>query len=86
MNIEHLLKALANPRRLAILKMLSERKESSVTKIARRINLSVRSTSKHLLLLRRAEVLERRQISLVAWYRLAPGVHDIVRVVLKHLS
>ncbi|MBI5220938.1 MAG: helix-turn-helix transcriptional regulator [Candidatus Liptonbacteria bacterium] len=46
--LEKCLKALANRRRLAILKYLQKKKEASVAAISEEIELSFRSTSKHL--------------------------------------
>ncbi len=46
--LEKQLKALANRRRLAILKYLKSKREASVGDIAEEINLSFKSTSKHL--------------------------------------
>lgn len=69
--LEKTMKALANRRRLAILKFLKYAGRASVGDIAREINLSFKATSKHLGILRAANVLEREQISLEMWYFLA---------------
>lgn len=66
--ITRLLKALANERRLRILKVLFEKKTLTVGEISEKINLSFRSTSRHLLLLERAGVLERKQIKTSVFY------------------
>lgn len=68
--LEKTLKALANRRRLAIIKYLKEHKEASVGDIAGAINLSFRSTSKHLAVLSAADIVEREQRSLQMFYRL----------------
>lgn len=72
-NLERLLKAVANRRRLAILKYLKRNKEASVAEIAEAIRLSVKATSKHLGVLAGADVVERDQRSLFAFYRIAPS-------------
>ena len=69
-DIEKLLKALANNRRLAILKLIKRKKEVNVGTIATEIKLSFRSTSRHLKLLVLANILDREQIGLEVKYSL----------------
>ncbi len=80
--LERTLKALANRRRLAILKYLKEKKEATVGDIASEIKLSFRSTSKHLSVLSAADILEKDQRSLRMFYYLAvvqkPAVKHII--------
>lgn len=61
-------KALANERRLKIIKILTLDKELSVSEIAERIDLSLKSTSKHLLILERTGFLKNRMVSLNIFY------------------
>jgi len=70
-NLEKQLKALANRRRLAILKYLKKVRQAPVGEIAGEINLSVKATSKHLNILAAADILEREQRSLSVFYRLS---------------
>ncbi len=67
--IEKVLKALANKRRLAILKFIKKRKQANVSEIAGEIKLSFRSTSRHLRVLVSANILDREQIILQGIYR-----------------
>lgn len=69
--LEKTLKALANRRRLAIIKYLKNNREAPVGKIAHEINLSFRSTSKHLGVLTAADILDKEQRSLQMFYRLS---------------
>jgi DNA-binding transcriptional ArsR family regulator len=69
-NLEKILKALANQRRLAILKYLKKHQEASVGEIAHEINLSFKSTSKHLNILATVNIIERDQRNLYVLYRL----------------
>ncbi len=62
------MKALANRRRLAILKYLKNRKPAMVGSIAREIELSFKATSKHLGVLRAAEIVDREQTGLEMRY------------------
>ena len=61
-------KAVANERRVRILRMLFKEGEMSVSQISRRINLSFKSTSRHLLRLEDVGLVKRRQDSLWVYY------------------
>jgi len=65
------MKAFANRRRLAILKFLKKNGRAPVGDIAREIDLSFKSTSKHLAVLIGAGLVDRNQISLQMWYEIA---------------
>ncbi|OGY59146.1 MAG: hypothetical protein A3B23_00500 [Candidatus Colwellbacteria bacterium RIFCSPLOWO2_01_FULL_48_10] len=67
---EKVLKSLANRRRLEIIKYLKEHDEASVGEIAGKIKLSFKSTSRHLAVLLSADVIERNQRSVSAYYSL----------------
>jgi len=70
-NLEKILKALANRRRLAILEYLKNHREAPVGEIAHEISLSFKATSKHLGILAVADIVERDQRNLQVFYRLA---------------
>ena len=76
--LEKILKALANKRRLAIIKYLKEEKEAVVGDVARIIRLSFKSTSKHLSVLRAADIIEREQRGPLVFYFLNPNKHTLV--------
>lgn len=82
---EKILKALANKRRLLIIKFLKERKEASVGQIADAINLSFRSTSKHLSILLAVDIVEREQRNLLVFYYLTKNQRPIVNSILKFI-
>ena len=69
--LERELKALANKRRLAILKFLKKNKEASVGEISRAIKLSFKSTSRHLAVLFGAAIFNKDQKGLEAYYKIA---------------
>ena len=81
-DFEKELKALANKRRLAIIKYLKRAHEASVGEMAEEISLSLRSTSRHLAVLTSASVIESDQRGLYVFYRLAaklrPATKSIV--------
>ena len=83
--LEKVLKSLANRRRLAILGYLKERRRASVGEIAGAIKLSFRATSKHLIILSAADILDKEQQSLQIYYRLAdslpPAAKSIISLV-----
>ena len=77
--LEKILKALANQRRLAILKFLKSKKEASVGDIASEINLSVKATSKHLYILSSIDILEKEKRSLQIFYKLSNNQLPVVK-------
>ena len=84
--LEKIFKGLANRRRLAIIQLLSRKKELPVAEIAREIHPSFTSTSKHLGMLRQLDILDRRQESLTVYYRLAVPLPTVVKSVLFTIS
>lgn len=83
--LEKQLKALANRRRLAILKYLKEKREAPVAEIADEIKLSFKATSKHLGVLAAIDIVERDQRSAQMFYRLASTHPPSVRYIISLL-
>ena len=81
--LEKVLKALANRRRIAILQYLKRVGTAPVGDIADAIKLSFKATSKHLLILSNADIVEKEQISLSMIYSLAQHTHPLVRQLLS---
>lgn len=79
------LKALANRRRLAAISFLKKSKEANVTDIAEAINLSIKSTSRHLTVLSGADLLERDQRSSEVFYRLSDQIPSVFSTIIKSL-
>ena len=84
-DIEKQMKALANARRLAILKYLKKTREATVGDIAEEIKLSFKATSKHLGILYAAGMLEKDQRSLAIHYRLSKAAHPVAKHMLSIL-
>jgi len=82
---EKTLKALANRRRLQIIKYLKKEKEATVGEIAGYLKLSFKSTSKHLLILMNADILGKDQRSVSAFYSLAANKPLLIRGVIAEL-
>lgn len=82
--LEKILKTLANKRRLAIICYLKKKSEARVGDIADAINLSFTSTSKHLVQLFNADILERNQKKLEMWYKLASKQNNIVNYIISN--
>lgn len=66
--LEKQYKALANHRRLAIIKFLKSRDKATVGEIAKEIRLRIKSTSKHLRVLAGADFVDSEQQSLYVFY------------------
>ena len=84
--LEKIFKGMANRRRLAIIQLLTKEEELPVAEIARRIKLSFTSTSKHLGLLHRLDILDRRQKSLTVFYRISADIPSVAKQVLVTIS
>jgi DNA-binding transcriptional ArsR family regulator len=69
--LEKIAKAFANRRRLLIVAYLKSVGKAPVWRIAGEIGLSLKATSRHLVILERVEILEKRQFRLEVFYRLA---------------
>ena len=80
--LERKLKALANRRRLAILKFLNKTTKASVGNIAREIKLSFKSTSRHLSVLLLVDIVEKDQQGLMAFYSLVTPVSHPTKQIL----
>mgnify|MGYP001562358665 CR=1 len=83
--LERSLKALANKRRLAILRFIRNEKESSVGDIAEKIKLSFNATSKHLGILSSANITEKEQRSLQMFYRISDDLPEVIRHIISIL-
>lgn len=83
--IERKLRALANKRRLAIIKYLKTKKEAPVGDIAEEIGLSFKSTSRHLAILSSANILDKEQRSLQVFYSVASLLPPFIRQVVSEL-
>ena len=83
--LEPLLKALANRRRLALLRHIKHNPDISVSVLAKSIRLSIKATSKHLGILSRAKIVEHKQRSLRIFYRLASPLPNGVREIITLL-
>jgi DNA-binding transcriptional ArsR family regulator len=83
---EKLLKALANQRRLAILKFLNNKARASVGDVADEIKLSFKSTSKHLGILRAVGIIDREQVNLQMYYSLNKPLNKIVNTTISTFS
>lgn len=84
-DLEKILRALANRRRLVILKLLKEKHEVSVSDIASHLRLSFRSTSRHLATLRIAGVVDREQKGLAVYYRISDDHHPVLKRILEYV-
>jgi DNA-binding transcriptional ArsR family regulator len=79
------MKAFANRRRIAIVKLLKKGRPIPVTSIASEIKLSVKATSKHLSVLSAAGVVDREQKSVQIFYFLASDMPALARKIIAEL-
>ena len=79
--LEKQLKALANQRRLKIIKILKTKHALSVGEVALEIKLSFKATSKHLIILHRANFIERNQQSLVVYYQISKTSNPLLQTI-----
>lgn len=83
--LEKILKAMANSRRLAILRYLKFHKEASVGEMANEINLSIKATSKHMGILSALDILEKDQRNLQVFYRISSNKNSLFKHLLSIL-
>ena len=83
--LEKILKSVANRRRLAILAYLSKKGSANVGEIAEHIKLSFKSTSRHLAVLRGADLVDRDQIGLETFYSLSKDMPEVVKQIMRHI-
>lgn len=77
---------MANRRRLAIVRYLAQRRDATVTEIADVIRLSLTATSKHLAVLKAADVVTDEKRSLLVMYELIHPPHPAVKATLSLLG
>ena len=82
---EKILKALANGRRLQILKYLKVNKKTSVTNISEHIRLSLKSTSRHLAVLFSSGIVDREQKNLTVFYFISHISPKLSKIVINFL-
>lgn len=83
--LERIFKAVANRRRLALLRYIKKHKEASVGELRELIKISMAATSKHLAVLSAAGIVEREQRSLLMFYRISPTPPLPARAILSIL-
>ncbi len=81
--LEKVLKALANKRRVLILKYLKRSGRATVGEISDAIKLSFKATSKHLMILSNADIVDKEQESLNMNYFLPKTTHPLAAKLLS---
>ncbi len=79
------LKAVANARRLVILRTLKESKTLTVGEIAKSVKLGIAPTSQHLRILKAAKIVEYKRRGKFITYRLALKQSGIIQHILADL-
>jgi len=83
--LERIFKVFGNRRRIAIVLYLQRRKEATVGDVAEHIHLSFKATSKHLIILANAGIVESEQRSLQMFYKISKNLPREVRTIFSIL-
>lgn len=83
---EKLFKLLGSKRRLAIIVYLLNKKEATVNEIATKIKLSFKATSKHLILLANADILDFEQRNLLVFYCISSSLPKNIKNIISSIS
>jgi DNA-binding transcriptional ArsR family regulator len=83
--LERVMKAFANKRRIAIVRFVRKSKEAPVGEIADEIRLSFRATSKHLANLLAADIVDKEQRGLQIFYKISKDISPSVQKILSLL-
>ena len=80
-------KALANENRLKILRLLAKKRELPVKAISQHIDLGIKATSKHLIILANLNMLQSQGKLGSVWYMLHPSIRpEVSHIVYKFLK
>lgn len=74
--------ACGNEQRLEMLKFLRNKKYATVSSVSKNINLSVKSTSKHLQILHAAHIVKREREGVEIYYSLNRPLNDVMKVII----
>jgi len=85
-DLERILKALANKRRLVIVRYLKKKREATVGEIAGEIKLSFTATSRHLNMLYTVDIVEKEQRSLQVFYKISSQPHHLLKYISNSLE
>jgi DNA-binding transcriptional ArsR family regulator len=83
--MDQVLSACANQKRLEILKFIKQKKYGNVSEIAKGINLSIKSTSKHLALLHSRHIIKREPEGVIVYYSLNRPLNPIAKNIIHLL-
>lgn len=84
-NQELLFKALANRRRLRILRYLMKHGEKSVSDISAIIGVSFKSSSKHLKVLLNAKLVSEKKKGFYVLYTISESLHSLPKSIMKQI-
>jgi DNA-binding transcriptional ArsR family regulator len=77
--LERVMKAFANRRRIAAVRIIKHKKEMTVGNLSDELRLSFKATSKHLSVLTAAGILDKEQRSIQMFFSLAPDMPESAR-------
>lgn len=83
--VEKILKALANKRRVAIVNFLKKKRVASVGNISEEIKLSFNATSKHLKVLFASDIIDKDQVGLMMFYKISKNIPKLAKHIISIL-
>ncbi len=83
--LEHILKSVANRRRISILTFLKKYGAQPVSAIAQATGGTIQTTSKHLQILRDADIIIDRRRGMSVLYRLSLAQNELIKPLLRSL-
>jgi ArsR family transcriptional regulator len=82
---EKIYKALAHAGRLQMIKYLRNMKYASVTTVANMLNMSVKTTSKHLQILEQAGIISSERHGVQVYYAIKKPLPPLIRSIISFL-
>jgi ArsR family transcriptional regulator len=84
--LEKIFRALANHKRLEIIRLLGDMRPRPVVAIAEKIKLSQKSTSKHLIMLAQLDILEKERHANMVHYSLNKSLPRLAQLILPFIK
>ena len=84
--LEHIFRVLSGRKRLEILRLMLDGKSRAVGEVAVAVKLSLKSTSKHVILLAQVGLLDRRRGGFSVYYQLANDTPRYLEAVLRQIK
>lgn len=84
--LEHMFRILSGRKRLEIVRLMLDSKQRAVGDIAVQVRLSLKSASKHVVLLAHVGLLERRRVGYSMYYRIVDDTPHYLESILRQIK